>query len=283
MASLQDILSWFKKDMFPTEEQFAATFSSFRHKESKVPFTDIDGLEKRFEDVIINKVFTGYQEAVAESFREKADLDAGNLLPENVISWKAALGITNIAVLDVLDANNEVVTEGNTHSKAQIKTIVDILREQVEGSGAVIEEIRQTLQSSDIDLDELQEIVTYIKENRQEINDIKQIVIGQTTDAKVDLTDQYSDFGNPRTQKRLNGLIASAVVALQKTSMTHTINASSQFPHPFGTKNLIIQVRNSVTGKSMLCEDYATETHVQINFLEDIQQPALVLITKVNS
>ena len=41
---LNTILSWFKRGCKPTEAQFAATFSSFRHKDDPVPMEDVTGL-----------------------------------------------------------------------------------------------------------------------------------------------------------------------------------------------------------------------------------------------
>jgi hypothetical protein len=45
MTDLETILSWFQTGDMPTEEEFRQTFSSFRHKNTKIPITEIDGLE----------------------------------------------------------------------------------------------------------------------------------------------------------------------------------------------------------------------------------------------
>lgn len=45
MANLETILSWFQTGDNPTEEEFRQTFSSFRHNDTKIPITDVDGLE----------------------------------------------------------------------------------------------------------------------------------------------------------------------------------------------------------------------------------------------
>lgn len=45
MANLETILSWFQTGDNPTEEEFRQTFSSFRHNNTKIPITDVDGLE----------------------------------------------------------------------------------------------------------------------------------------------------------------------------------------------------------------------------------------------
>lgn len=45
MANLETILSWFQTGDNPTEEEFRQTFSSFRHKDIKIPITEVEGLE----------------------------------------------------------------------------------------------------------------------------------------------------------------------------------------------------------------------------------------------
>ncbi|QQV01659.1 MULTISPECIES: hypothetical protein [Chryseobacterium] len=45
MANLETILSWFQAGDYPTQEEFEQTFSSFRHKDTKIPITEVDGLE----------------------------------------------------------------------------------------------------------------------------------------------------------------------------------------------------------------------------------------------
>ena len=43
MASLNQIFSWFKTGLKPTEQQFKETFSSFWHKSEKIPAAAIEG------------------------------------------------------------------------------------------------------------------------------------------------------------------------------------------------------------------------------------------------
>jgi len=42
-TSLTQIFSWFKTGLFPTEQQFKDTFSSFFHKGEKIPAIAIEG------------------------------------------------------------------------------------------------------------------------------------------------------------------------------------------------------------------------------------------------
>lgn len=58
MATLNQIFSWFKTGLKPTETQFKETFSSFYHKSEKIPGTAVVGLPVNDgEDVI--KIWVG--------------------------------------------------------------------------------------------------------------------------------------------------------------------------------------------------------------------------------
>ncbi|MGI9650973.1 hypothetical protein [Chryseobacterium sp. RLHN22] len=45
MTDLETILSWFQTGDIPTEEEFRQTLSSFRHKNTKIPISEVDKLE----------------------------------------------------------------------------------------------------------------------------------------------------------------------------------------------------------------------------------------------
>lgn len=45
MTDLETILSWFQTGDMPTQEEFQQTFLSFRHKNTKIPLTEVEGLE----------------------------------------------------------------------------------------------------------------------------------------------------------------------------------------------------------------------------------------------
>lgn len=272
MASLNTILQWFKKGLIPTEAQFTAAWSSFRHKEDSIPFSEVEGLTEAFENTVGLEIIDN----VTADLNTRAKADASNI---DVLQWKTALEITNIATVD---GDNP---DGNVYNKTQIDEIVTTLHERDDTNAQLIDDIKNTLLSNDINLDELQEVVNYIKENRQDIEDLQAVVIGQTTDDKINLQDNYTELGSPSTQQELNLAVYSAIQALQTSSddAIVTITTSSNIAHTLGTDKLIVQVRDSVTGKSMLCEDYATSTHVQINFLDDVQNPCNVLIKRVNA
>jgi hypothetical protein len=63
MASLSQILSWFKTGLFPTEDQFYQTWNSFFHKSCKIPATAIEGFPASTPNGIdVIKVWIGMEE-----------------------------------------------------------------------------------------------------------------------------------------------------------------------------------------------------------------------------
>lgn len=274
MASLSTIFSWFEMGDVPTQQQFQETFSSFYHKESKIPFLQVEGLESAFENVASADSIN----TITQDLGTRAKSDASNLTPDQIISWKEALEIVNIAVVD----SAPDVYDGNVYSKLQINEIVTTLHNRDDTNASLIEEIKNTLASDDINLDELQEVVNYIKENREDIEALQAVVIGQTTDDKVNLIDDYPLFGTVETQQQLN-IEFYRILTETKTSAIVQINGSATFPNPLETSNVIIQARDSITGKRMNVDDYASNTNIQINLLDDLINPINILIQKIEA
>lgn len=50
MASLKEILSWFEKNKYPTQEQFKESWTSFWHKSEKMPMEQVVGLQDELSD-----------------------------------------------------------------------------------------------------------------------------------------------------------------------------------------------------------------------------------------
>lgn len=51
IKTLSNILSWFKRGMEPTEQQFEDTFTSFWHKEDDlIPISSVDGLAEELNN-----------------------------------------------------------------------------------------------------------------------------------------------------------------------------------------------------------------------------------------
>lgn len=109
MASLTDIFKWFQKGDTPTEEQFRETFSSFRHNDNKIPFSDVNDLEKELGKKLDSR------HATDENAHNNtlASIDASNLSPQDVISWKEAIGINEEQLLsDVVTKSTDQQIQG---------------------------------------------------------------------------------------------------------------------------------------------------------------------------
>ncbi|ANF52052.1 hypothetical protein A0O34_16695 [Chryseobacterium glaciei] len=274
---LHTILSWFQTGDFPTETQFKETFLSFYHKEELIP---IEGIE-RFEEIF--QLF-----AIAEAFQQHltdpnahsgylALLNASNLTSTHVNNWKSKLGITNVATIDSSDQL------GNVYTKIQVNGFVDELKNADKDLALEIGNIKKILLSSDLSLDELQEIVDFIKKNRDDIEALKAIPIGESREDKVKLLLDYDLLNSPKNQQEFNKQIYDKVLLISQTptSAVVQVTGSAVFPNTLETENVIIQARDSVTGKKINIDDYATNQTIQINMLHDTANPLNILILKV--
>ena len=189
MTPLNVIFSWFETGDFPTQEQFQQTFSSFRHKADLIPYAQVDGLDAKFNLMLPVSQFNTHVTDPSSHAGYLALKDASNLTTANVNSWKSRLNISYAATVDGTGQ------PGNVYTKEQIHEIVTLLNIQDDEAIQLIENIREMLTSDDVNLDELQEVINYIKQNREQIELLQQVVIGTTTDDKVQLTGTYTDWG----------------------------------------------------------------------------------------
>ncbi|HAO08691.1 MAG TPA: hypothetical protein DCQ50_17310 [Chryseobacterium sp.] len=118
VTPLNTILSWFQTDDFPTELQFANSWSSFWHKYDKLPMSSIDGLAQMFQQTASSEVLQGHIHDDTAHDSTLAKLDAANLTQNNIDAWKLKLQIPvlpeNIGTVD----NNELF--GNVYTKQYI-------------------------------------------------------------------------------------------------------------------------------------------------------------------
>lgn len=262
---LNTIFSWFQSGDFPTEAQFKATFSSFYHKDYPIPVENIEGLED------LSQLFAGaeaFQEHLSDSDAHSAHLallNAGNLTPTHVNSWKDKLGIVNV------------------YTKIQTDGFVNELKVADTNLESEIENIKKLLLSNDLSLDELQEIVDFIKKNRIDIEALKAISQEGIKEDKVKLLLDYSWLKSPKNQQEFNQQIYEKVLVISETptSALVQITGSTVFSNPVETENVIIQARDSVTGKKINIDDYATNQTIEINMLGEIVNPINILILKV--
>jgi hypothetical protein len=164
---LKTIFSWFEKGDMPTEHQFQQTFSSFRHVDENIKMDEVTGLNETFQKTVSSTTFTNHLQDENAHHLVLAKLNASNLSARNVEEWKEKLKIKLAATIDDSEET------GNVYTKEQIEVIVNILQAKDNEMLELIAKINKILDSNDDDLDELQEIVDYIKENRKQIELLK--------------------------------------------------------------------------------------------------------------
>ena len=146
-----------------------------------------------------------------------------------------------------------------------------------------IEKIKKKLVSDDLSLDDLQEIVTFIKKNRADIEALKALPIGESSEDKVKLLLNYDWLQSPKNQQEFNKQIYDKFLLISQTpkSAIVQITESTVFPNTLETENVIIQARDSVTGKKINVDDYATNQIIEIKMFGEIVNPINILILKV--
>jgi len=273
---LHTIFSWFETGDFPTETQFKDTFLSFYHKDDLIPVKGIEGFEEIFQLFASAEAFQKHLTDPAAHSEYLALLNAGNLTPAHVDSWKHKLGINNVATVDSPEQL------GNVYTKIQVDGFVDELKDADKDLASDIEKIKKILLSNDLSLDELQEIIDFIKKSREDIEALK-AVSGQTSEDKVKLLFDYNGVGSPKNQQEFNKQIYDKVLLISQTpaSAVVQVTGSAVFTNTLETENVIIQARDSVTGKKINIDDYATNQTIEVKMLGDLANPINILILKV--
>lgn len=273
---LHTIFSWFETGDFPTETQFKDTFLSFYHKDDLIPVKSIEGFEEIFQLFASAEAFQKHLTDPAAHSEYLALLNAGNLTPAHVDSWKHKLGINNVATVDSPEQL------GNVYTKMQVDGFVDELKDADKDLASDIEKIKKILLSNDLSLDELQEIIDFIKKSREDIEALK-AVSGQTSEDKVKLLFDYNGVGSPKNQQEFNKQIYDKVLLISQTptSAVVQVTGSAVFTNTLETENVIIQARDSVTGKKINIDDYATNQTIEVKMLGDLANPINILILKV--
>lgn len=273
---LNTILSWFETGDFPTEAQFKATFLSFYHKDDIIPIKNIEGFEDLSHLFASAEDFKKHLKDPAAHSGYLALLNASNLTATHVDNWKSKLGISNVATIDSSGQ------PGNVYTKIQVDSFVNELKDADKGLAFEIEKIKKLLSSNDLSLDELQEIVNFIKNNRNDIEALKAIS-GESREDKVKLILDYNWLGSPKNQQEFNKQIYDKILLISQTptSAVVQVTKSTTFPNPFETENVIIQARDSVTGKKINVDDYATNQIIEIKMFGEIVNPINILILKV--
>ncbi|MDW9382809.1 hypothetical protein [Chryseobacterium sp. JV558] len=273
---LHTIFSWFETGDFPTEAEFKETFLSFYHKDDPIPMKSIEGFEEIFQLFASAEAFQKHLTDPAAHSEYLALLNAGNLTPAHVESWKNKLGIKNVATVDSSDQL------GNVYTKIQVDGFVDELKDADKDLASDIEKIKKILLSNDLSLDELQEIIDFIKKSREDIEALK-AVSGQTSEDKVKLLLDYNALGSPKNQQDFNKQIYDKVLLISQTPTSAVVQVAGNavFPNTLETENVIIQARDSVTGKKINVDDYATNQTIEVKMIGVLVNPINILILKV--
>lgn len=238
---LNTIFSWFEEGDMPTEYQFKQTFSSFRHLDDKIKMTDVTGLNEAF-----TAVFANHLEDQNAHHSVLAKLNASNLTAANVEEWKEKLKIHLAATVD---GDQET---GNVYTKEQIREILNVFQIKDDQMLADIARINAMLVSNDVNLDELQKIVDYIKENRQQIELLKETGLGNSSDDKISLIGIYSNWGSVTYQNQFNDLVYDKIKKIEtadpeKIKHEERVRGDSRIKHDLDTLSFIIDAYDTVT------------------------------------
>ncbi len=243
---LTTILSWFEKGDFPTEYQFKQTFSSFRHADERIRMDEVKGLQEAVQNIVSAADFNNHLEDDNAHHSVLAKLNASNLTAADINKWKEKLQI-NLAA--TIDGDGEA---GNVYTKVQIEQILNILRSKDDALLQSINEITEMLVSNDADLDQLQEIVNYIKENRRQIGLISDMVAGGSSDDKINVVGSYSAWGSVSYQNQFNNLVYDKIRQIENSSSEkirheERVGSDSRIKHDLNTLSFAIDAYDTVT------------------------------------
>ena len=156
MTAIQTLKQWFSNFKKPTQEQFWAWIDSFWHKSEKIPMTSIEGLESAIQGTASAEQLRNHltdSQAHKELLDNKVDKVPGKKLTTEDFTTELRKKLEGLQQVDV----SVLLPRGNFSGTAQdLKDLIDNLT--------------RILQSPDTELDELQEIVAYIKQNKHIIS-----------------------------------------------------------------------------------------------------------------
>ncbi len=116
-----------------------------------------------------------------------------------------------------------------------------------------ITKINALLASDDVNLDDIQKIVDYIKENRTQIEWLKETVMNGSFDDKIKLIGSYSNWGAVTYQNQLNDLIYDKIkkiedaAAAEKIKHEERVRGDSRIQHNLDTFSFVIDAYDTVT------------------------------------
>jgi hypothetical protein len=156
MTAIQTLKQWFSNFKKPTQEQFWAWIDSFWHKSEKIPMESIEGLESAIQSTATAGQLQSHltdSHAHKELLDNKVDKVPGKKLTTEDFTTELRKKLEGLQQVDI----SLLLPRGNFTGTAQdLKDLIDNLT--------------RILQSPDTELDELQEIVAYIKQNKHIIS-----------------------------------------------------------------------------------------------------------------
>lgn len=244
---LNIIFSWFEEGDSPTGSQFRQTFSSFRHLDEKIRIDEVTGLSEALQNTFPDAAFAEHLKDQNAHNAVLAKLNASNLTPAHVDQWKEKLKINLAATIDGAEET------GNVFTKKQTGEIVDKLQAKDSEILEHIVKINELLTSDDMDLDQLQEIVNYIKENRKQIGSLTEILVNGSSDDKIRLLGNYSAWGASTYQNQFNDLVFGKIKNIEKEIASENIiyeervRGNSLIKHNLDTLSFVIDAYDTVT------------------------------------
>ena len=152
MTPIQQLHKYFSDLMKPTGAQFRALIDSFWHKAEKIPISSIEGLDKLVEGTASAQQLQNHindTHAHKELLDKKVDKVPGKKLTTEDFTTELRQKLEGLRQVDI----SLLLPRGNFTGTAQdLKDLIDGLT--------------RILQSPDTELDELREIVAYIKQNK---------------------------------------------------------------------------------------------------------------------
>ena len=275
---LNIIFSWFEKGDVPTEYQFQQVFSSFRHLDEKIKMDEVMGLNEAFQKKISTTTFTNHLEDDSAHHLVLAKLNASNLTTSNVEEWKEKLKIKFAATID---GSGEI---GNVYTKEQIEAIVNILQVKDDEMLEYITKINEILDSNDVNLDEIREIVGYIKENREQIEWLKEEITRNGSDDNINLVGMYSNWGAITFQNQFNDLVYDKIKSLEdvtnseKNKYEERVRGDSRIKHDLDTFSFVIDAYDTVTMFTVPLKVRRIDTNT-IEVLFDSVPPNIIQLT----
>lgn len=197
MTAIQTLKQWFSNFKKPTQEQFWAWMDSFFHKSEKIPMTSIEGLENVMQGTASAEQLRNHltdSQAHKGLFDGKVDKVPGKILSSNDFTNELR---TKLEGLQNVDISQLLPKGGYTGTAQNLKELID--------------NIMRILQSPDTELDELREIVAFIKQNKHTldtlgINNIAGLQEALNGKAPTDHNhdDRYSRLGHTHTEYALH-------------------------------------------------------------------------------